>query len=219
MQLRAHPRIRGEYCQKHGTLMTELGSPPHTRGILFNQICHPFLVRLTPAYAGNTRTAAIIRLLMRAHPRIRGEYSQYSLLVVKLPGSPPHTRGILCLYRFLHLQSRLTPAYAGNTQPFNQPCRHGEAHPRIRGEYITLVSGFGIGRGSPPHTRGIRISGSLQEQAPRLTPAYAGNTLVFLHLRIRIWAHPRIRGEYRWRLPLRPVTLGSPPHTRGIRHR
>ena len=49
-----------------------------------------------------------------------------------------------------------------------------------------------------------------------LTPAYAGNTKSRSSPRHRLWAHPRIRGEYQTISPSLTCQTGSPPHTRGI---
>ena len=69
--------------------------------------------------------------------------------------------------------------------------------------------------GSSPHTRGTRVRGTLDAEAGRFIPAYAGNAF-FMNSATWIRAvHPRIRGER-----LRPassvtVACGSSPHTRG----
>ena len=70
---------------------------------------------LTPAYAGNTMTIYRELILIRAHPRIRGEYLRQSIEHVSNQGSPPHTRGIPYLPVLWCIRLRLTPAYAGNT--------------------------------------------------------------------------------------------------------
>ena len=89
-----HPRIRGEYAFTVFSTLNFLGSPPHTRGILF-AIWHCFsFFRITPAYAGNTLRYRYATREIRDHPRIRGEYVTDAIKDVKNPGSPPHTRGI-----------------------------------------------------------------------------------------------------------------------------
>ena len=50
----------------------------------------------------------------------------------------------------------------------------------------------------------------------RFTPAYAGNTTPGLYLSLLPQVHPRIRGEYFYRLTKFFAFPGSPPHTRGI---
>ena len=73
-------------------------------------------------------------------------------------------------------------------------------------------------KGSPPHTRGIRMVKLLFPDADRFTPAYAGNTCEFGLEYAKAWVHPRIRGEYSAAIPSQTPSQGSPPHTRGILH-
>ena len=79
--MKDHPRIRGEY--KAVTAYTILceGSPPHTRGILYDKELVETFDRITPAYAGNTPTAETIFKFTWDHPRIRGEY--FIFVVIK----------------------------------------------------------------------------------------------------------------------------------------
>ena len=70
--------------------------------------------------------------------------------------------------------------------------------------------------GSPPLTRGIHIAASDCVRQAGITPAYAGNTVQWLHIGLGHRDHPRLRGEY---FPCRSslsVRSGSPPLTRGI---
>ena len=75
--------------------MANKGSPPHPRGILDGSLNLIFLLRFTPASAGNIRTELITDQIVKVHPRIRGEYVKYFKLVDGGVGSPPHPRGIL----------------------------------------------------------------------------------------------------------------------------
>ena len=58
------------------------GSPPHTRGILHPGDLPPFVVRFTPAYAGNTLVDPVNVSPGEVHPRIRGEYLRLSTLMI-----------------------------------------------------------------------------------------------------------------------------------------
>lgn len=110
----AHPRIRGEYNQKHGGRYAAKGSPPHTRGILYVPHTLPAYPGLTPAYAGNMEENRSRQLSKRAHPRIRGEYALLPYTIGATEGSPPHTRGICFQTIKICSKAGLTPAYAGN---------------------------------------------------------------------------------------------------------
>ena len=132
--------------------------------------------RFTPAYAGNTDDDCCRGLVSQVHPRIRGEYLNFTRWRRRQKGSPPHTRGIRSRCRFLHRLFGFTPAYAGNTFfHFKSPC-HAWVHPRIRGEYSSKTLPNTPVVGSPPHTRGIPFNGTINQRLNRFTPAYAGNT-------------------------------------------
>ena len=136
------------------------------------------MTRFTPAYAGNTAVRSLPRPRARVHPRIRGEYKGVRGVPLTLPGSPPHTRGIL-KPPFADLESAgFTPAYAGNTRNAHDCQNHQEVHPRIRGEYTGGRAVLSMRQGSPPHTRGIRHWALSWTATPGFTPAYAGNTLI-----------------------------------------
>ena len=49
-----HPRPRGDYEEYLAQGDSELGSPPPSRGLLFNPLCYKFFFRITPALAGTT---------------------------------------------------------------------------------------------------------------------------------------------------------------------
>ena len=93
-------------------------------------------------------------------------------------GSPPHTRGILNPAIIPTTPRGITPAYAGNTLVIAKNDRVAGDHPRIRGEYIEFLFDFSNFLGSPPHTRGILIITWYVFTFPRITPAYAGNTII-----------------------------------------
>ena len=91
------------------------GSPPHTRGILREDIRDAENVGFTPAYAGNTIADSRSYGVKEVHPRIRGEYRRPDVRRHAGGGSPPHTRGIPVVDNAEQIRRRFTPAYAGNT--------------------------------------------------------------------------------------------------------
>ena len=48
-----------------------------------------------------------------------------------------------------------------------------------------------------------------------ITPAYAGNTLIFLETIVTIWDHPRVCGEHTPFSFENFIAAGSPPRMRG----
>ena len=172
--------------------------------------------RFTPAYAGNTQAEGKCVVFVRVHPRIRGEYSFVRAEPEAIPGSPPHTRGILRPGRSQDVLLGFTPAYAGNTQRDLVSLRGGRVHPRIRGEYSLSAALLIAHWGSPPHTRGILTWKGIPFIERRFTPAYAGNTRHGNRPGAHGRVHPRIRGEYSGHFFFATSLPGSPPHTRGI---
>ena len=110
-----HPRLRGEHFNHLMDAMRYAGSPPPTRGTLSYIALLVIVIRITPAYAGNTFKHADTRIIIRDHPRLRGEHRPVLCLPFVLPGSPPPTRGTLLFFEKHTTSSGITPAYAGNT--------------------------------------------------------------------------------------------------------
>ena len=97
---------------------------PHARGTLCVGSVSPCASRITPAYAGNTRSRAPAGRTRQDHPRIRGEHSVMFSWGTRDAGSPPHTRGTLRGRRRDGRLRGITPAYAGNTRsPGTGACR------------------------------------------------------------------------------------------------
>ena len=95
----------------------------------------------------------------------------------------------------LHLDVRITPAYAGKRLLEQLPPQLVQDHPRICGEKTA----------SEEYEQGVE----------RITPAYAGKRKNLLDGGNDSWDHPRICGEKLvWLRFLRPFR-GSPPHMRG----
>ena len=92
---RDHPRIRGEHANQVAQTKFGKGSSPHTRGAPTCTGGGTDPDRIIPAYAGSTRSDALLTKGARDHPRIRGEHNR--ILV-------PRVREI-----------RIIPAYAGST--------------------------------------------------------------------------------------------------------
>ena len=70
--------------------------------------------------------------------------------------------------------------------------------------------------GSPPLTREIQLEEEKQVEDGRITPAYAGNTVVNKLKMLYIKDHPRLRGKYFYNPLTHYTEMGSPPLTREI---
>ena len=154
-----------------------------------------------------------------AHPRSRGE-NRIRRKRGRCPsGSSPLTRGKLRPQFSSSTELRLIPAHAGKTGRCMCGVRHGEAHPRSRGENVVSIASCADSPGSSPLTRGKRTSGMSLYSDGRLIPAHAGKTAAAALRGVRLWAHPRSRGENPWKASQAYSRAGSSPLTRGKRLR
>ena len=153
---RAHPRSRGENKTPPPRGEYSRGSSPLTRGKQVRQEREHGVVGLIPAHAGKTRLSVISPLILRAHPRSRGENTSACRWARRVGGSSPLTRGKLRAGLDPGRKQGLIPAHAGKTT-----CRTNSptgiwAHPRSRGENRGRTQAV-FGRwGSSPLTRGKR---------------------------------------------------------------
>ena len=178
--MRNHPRLRGEHYNKFNNIRKEKGSPPPTRGTRWYRFSVLFKTRITPAYAGNTKNARHAVRFYRDHPRLRGEHEYNEGKELRRLGSSPPTRGTLINMAKQNFNFRIIPAYAGNTALRVPIWTVHQDHPRIRGEHSKSRHCILTRLGSPPHTRGTLVCNIVDYVTARITPAYAGNTAIFI---------------------------------------
>ena len=89
----------------------------------------------------------------------------------------------------------ITPAYAGKSELCVLVAELTEDHPRICGEKLLLVVCLAPVMGSPPHMRGKARKAALPRLDTRITPAYAGKSIIGNIIFFGGWDHPRICGE------------------------
>ena len=109
---------------------------------------------------------------------------------------------------------RITPAYAGKSTK-NTCCCVSEDHPRLCGEKLSRFPAKVSEMGSPPPMRGK--AGRCAASVPnwRITPAYAGKSLMRSLCLYPPWDHPRLCGEKQFPDSHRRRGTGSPPPMRG----
>ena len=95
MDVRAHPRSRGENDRDDINGATASGSSPLTRGKHPHGQLRRDHPRLIPAHAGKTGFRAARDARPPAHPRSRGENRARRFVGADLGGSSPLTRGKL----------------------------------------------------------------------------------------------------------------------------
>ena len=212
-----HPRTRGVYLDLWGARPAVVGSSPHTRGLPRRAAGRPPPSRIIPAHAGFTW--AVGRCTWRGldHPRTRGVYCDRERGHAMDGGSSPHTRGLQPQLNDNGRRERIIPAHAGFTQPENirgTPCSD---HPRTRGVYVISPLAACIFGGSSPHTRGLRGDAAVGDGQGGIIPAHAGFTRLAWCLGMSVADHPRTRGVYGRLCRASRGTVGSSPHTRGLR--
>ena len=219
IQLVAHPRMRGENGAIKTGLRSARGSSPHARGKRTGGVGDEPRRGLIPACAGKTGRACVLALVVRAHPRMRGENLLEPAGVIAADGSSPHARGkLLGWVGHQHLDG-LIPACAGKTHRVMLSAKLAWAHPRMRGENSALCLPSAAGWGSSPHARGKQRIMLTLGSGLGLIPACAGKTQTVARRGRNDGAHPRMRGENIATLPLPAPLLGSSPHARGKRCR
>ena len=130
-------------------------------------------------------------------------------------GSSPLTRGKRVRVATGHGVQGLIPAHAGKTSPSRVTTKHTWAHPRSRGENVSLVPPAMALTGSSPLTRGKRGRLPRAARTRGLIPAHAGKTLDAPHDLDGLGAHPRSRGENQLTVDPTIFDDGSSPLTRG----
>ena len=187
--------MRGEDVGPFGHDHFPFGSPPHARG-------RPPMKRIpyggsgiTPACAGKTATAVLVRTGPGDHPRMRGEDCGGRLAGTVVRGSPPHARGRPSKISAISTRSGITPACAGKTADDQRVEVALGDHPRMRGEDANTNKSDAAFTGSPPHARGRPHYNPRLALSGRITPACAGKTIAFLEGLSAKTDHPRMRGE------------------------
>ena len=151
---RAHPRSRGENILSAMASLASLGSSPLTRGkhATYGEGCSQR--GLIPAHAGKTWPPGESPGRCGAHPRSRGENAVMNHPAAAALGSSPLTRGKRGGGCAQDCVQGLIPAHAGKTRPYTSRRLRCRAHPRSRGENVTIGPLTVVDRGSSPLTRG-----------------------------------------------------------------
>ena len=150
-----------------------------------------------------------------AHPRSRGENSATGGSRRQAAGSSPLTRGKPGGESRQGCGERLIPAHAGKTWAYPSATFPPRAHPRSRGENHARKVAKPGDKGSSPLTRGKLIPVQRGFLVERLIPAHAGKTKSVIMTGVARAAHPRSRGENRFRRSRASGPAGSSPLTRG----
>ena len=172
---RDHPRVCGEQSSLISPVSMVQGSPPRVRGTVSTSCTASFLLRITPACAGNSIPKIRLYRRFQDHPRVCGEQRVKRPLSRLERGSPPRVRGTDKIPDCSPNSLGITPACAGNRSLV--PPLHGIStdHPRVCGEQSATST-----------NTTIRI---------RITPACAGNSVHQDYFSGQCQDHPRVCGE------------------------
>ena len=181
-----HPRIRGEHAGGQAACAGVSGSSPRMRG--------------------TRRISRLIATRPRDHPRVCGEHEIAALAACPRLGSSPRMRGTPLKTFYDGRETRIIPAYAGNTSSAMLNSFSFRDHPRVCGEHQCPRGHISTSWGSSPRMRGTRSRRARIPLGARIIPAYAGNTLTLLAAGECSGDHPRVCGEHRqefkrWALP------------------
>ena len=168
-------------------------------------------LRLISAHTGKTPRLSDRSCHVTAHPRSREENIDAWQLPERHVGSSPLTRGKPSRRKTPTLNTGLIPAHAGKTMSRGPRSLALTAHPRSRGENLSVVVQLPNSAGSSPLTRGKRSAEFWRVVASGLIPAHAGKTSIHLLSPAVLEAHPRSRGENASRVWPLMVARGSTP--------
>ena len=135
--------------------------------------------------------------------------------VNRYEGSPPHRRGKVIKSLSFRWYSGITPAQAGKSRWSRGPGGCGSDHPRAGGEKPTRKRWTRSTTGSPPRGRGKAFTAAKVAVRHRITPAWAGKSLVTPSIPQTRGDHPRVGGEKTVTEKGETQRTGSPPRRRG----
>ena len=213
---RDHPRSRGVYPSRAGTLNAGSGSSPLARGLLTKFWEQVRWYRIIPARAGFTRGLERRGPRDPDHPRSRGVYPVSVFRASTIRGSSPLARGLHHAVAADHARARIIPARAGFTDGPRSRGRRFEDHPRSRGVYKPVILIRCAFRGSSPLARGLHQARPDHPYGAGIIPARAGFTPGRQRIERGDRDHPRSRGVYEQFSKFESQTKGSSPLARGL---
>ena len=191
------------------------GSAPLARGTDVCERLGEDRARFSPACAGNSAARRRSPPASAVQPRLRGEQSSSSVSAIMWHGSAPLARGTACEAERAYIETRFSPACAGNRCRPAAAMEAAPVQPRLRGEQTNSFGQSAIGGGSAPLARGTAANHRRRRGGERFNPACAGNRctppLGFTTRAVQ----PRLRGEQIFRHDLSKAAHGSAPLTRG----
>ena len=166
----------GEHDRSNSSCCNSVGSSPRGRGTLASSALAGKILRIIPAWAGNTWSARGPIISHSDHPRVGGEHIRQRVAGASKPGSSPRGRGTLSVLALKPRVHRIIPAWAGNTWDIDEKLELATDHPRVGGEHFPTLLTSPFSFGSSPRGRGTRRGSLSSTSSRRIIPAWAGNT-------------------------------------------
>ena len=164
---------------------------------------------------GTRRISRLIATRPRDHPRVCGEHEIAALAACPRLGSSPRMRGTPLKTFYDGRETRIIPAYAGNTSSAMLNSFSFRDHPRVCGEHRFRHEHDPRPEGSSPRMRGTLFNVHEIRGGDGIIPAYAGNTSCRSSSTHPARDHPRVCGEH-WSTKLPSLlAAGSSPRMRG----
>ena len=170
-----HPRVGGEQVFNLFIQSTIAGSSPRGRGTVSLTSTSIVLLRIIPAWAGNSARRPRRTEASPDHPRVGGEQASFGKTSANRAGSSPRGRGTVVVVLAMHLPRRIIPAWAGNSAGHNFALSHRPDHPRVGGEQALVPASVSGNYGSSPRGRGTVVEPVVDADWIRIIPAWAGN--------------------------------------------
>ena len=177
------------------------GSPPRGRGKVHRCQIGPWLLGITPAWAGKSLSRSATVRSDKDHPRVGGEKLSVCGGICAGLGSPPRGRGKVPPCQFGYIWLGITPAWAGKRAQFERPPPLTQDHPRVGGEKRQIPYWKLRGRGSPPRGRGKDGPVPGAGSGDGITPAWAGKRRCLQEPPPSCGDHPRVGGEKTKKIP------------------
>ena len=214
-RISGHPRVGGEHPIVYNAPEVHYGSSPRGRGTQAQPVDGPPLVRVIPAWAGNTCAGANGCSRSSGHPRVGGEHLWRRSTTGVGSGSSPRGRGTRRPPFSRWWAARVIPAWAGNTGLRVGVIGLETGHPRVGGEHGPQRPTDDPHLGSSPRGRGTRCSILPVPTIHRVIPAWAGNTRATVRPVMIEPGHPRVGGEHISSVMSSLFMPGSSPRGRG----
>ena len=211
------PRVHGAVRPRQGKSATLRGPTPRTRGGHEWLIAEAQKEGSNPAYTGRSGLGPASSSAISVQPRVHGAVDEDFILVDKLSGPTPRTRGGLPHKLLGQSPKGSNPAYTGRSS-LQRVCLWIHAvQPRVHGAVRIGFVHQHDPQGPTPRTRGGPCRLCLAWSRRRSNPAYTGRSIASSRSDNAKEVQPRVHGAVACRPCKARSRTGPTPRTRGGR--